>query len=774
MKIWFRAIIILLCWAEVVHAQSIAVRSGEHENFSRLVIYTQSPGNWDFGRIEDGYELRLASPEISYDISQAFDLIPRTRIHALENLGEGRLKIRSDCDCHAAVFVAEGGQIVIDITTGPMPDNERSFNAFLDQRMSASDEHGHTPSDAIAARLGLPLLLGAQTGSTTDPDTTIAPAEATTDTLDDKLDVLSPKPAAGQQPNEDRVQQTELALIKQLGRAAAQGLVDANLSTLEAEVKRVTQPTAPQVLEPAPPPPAPVENLEENQHIAVQTSIDRETIAQTSLVVSTQEGMACRPDEYFAIESWGGDIRNGIDLARHKAGFLGEFDRPNQRIATARTRHLIYLTFGAEAKTLISQYYNDIVTPDTLMQMAEIMDGQQSERATELVPQMGCDGKTALWAALAQPKFRPGQEINIKSIVMSFSELPLHLRRHLGPNLAQKFLEVGKTKTAKALRNALDRAGDEHGASYELLEARLELQEGDQDKAEDRLAELVNDDTDISPQAALEFMNTRLSQNRPVPERIIKIASTYAYEQRETALGAELKMAEIRALAEISDFKTAYAQIERGISDEQLGPTHVAQLHRDLLEKVTQNGSDSQFARYSLGHAPSLPKLDMSLRTAISQRLLNLGFTNSARAYLDVEGNIPDARQRMIFAEIALKQLKPDVALGYLAGLESETALMLRARAMAMAKDYKSASQLYQLLNEQEEQQVADWRSGAWKTLSAQSNSPLRDASRLMLTAQDKSAITSQGTLAQNAALLEASENTRSILGKLLSTLPSP
>ncbi|WP_424942665.1 hypothetical protein [Aliiroseovarius crassostreae] len=775
MKIWVRAFIILLCLVRIGHAQSVAVRSGEHEDFSRLVIYTQSPGSWEFGRVEDGYELRLAAPEISFDMSQAFDLIPRTRIRALDDLGQGRLKVQSDCDCHAEVFVAEGGQIVIDITTGPMPDNAKSYNAYLDQRHPTLDAHINPASDAITARLGLPLLLAPQSGSQPDPDAQIDATDAHTDKQVNIHEPPVAQPAAEQQEIKDRVQQTELALIEQLGRAAAQGLVDANLSTLEAEVDRVMHPTTPQAAEPNyPDPPAPVENLEQHQHIAVQTSIDRESIEQKSIVVSTQEGMACRPDEHFEIAAWGGDIENGVDLARHKVGFLGEFDRPNKDIATARARHLIYLTFGAEAKVLVNQYRADIHAPDVLIQMAEIMDGQQSRSATALAPQMGCDGKTALWAALAQPRFRPGQEINKKSIVMSFSELPLHLRRHLGPDLAQKFLDFGDPKTAKALRDTLDRAGEDHGAGYELLEARLELQKGEHDTAENRLTEIVNHDTDMSPRAALEFVNARLSQNRPVPERIIEIASTYAYEQRETALGAELKMAEIRALAAISDFEAAYAQIERGVADEQLDPTHVAQLHRDLLEKVAHNGSDSQFARYSLGKTSLLQRMDMQLRIDISQRLLDLGFTSSARAYLDVEGNIPDARQRMIFAEIALKEFKPTVALGYLAGLESEAALILRARAMTLAKDYEAASQLYQTLNAPEEQQVADWRSGEWQSLSDQANSPLRDASRLMLTAQDNPVPAQQGSLAQNAALLETSENTRSILENLLATMPSP
>ena len=66
-----------------LHAQEITVISGEHSDFTRLVVLDRDlDENWEFGRVADGYSLRLSNG--SFDLGNVFDRIPRKRLEQIE------------------------------------------------------------------------------------------------------------------------------------------------------------------------------------------------------------------------------------------------------------------------------------------------------------------------------------------------------------------------------------------------------------------------------------------------------------------------------------------------------------------------------------------------------------------------------------------------------------------------------------------------------------------------------------------------------------------
>lgn len=770
--LWVLSVTILLISAVAGMAQTVQIRSGEHDRFTRMVVYTPSPGNWQFGRVKGGYELRLQVETTQFDLSRAFDLIPRTRVSELSDIGAGALFFKVDCECHANAFVTGGGQIVVDVMSGPNPVEGSKFEAYLDQPASPRTK---AMGASKMARLGLPLLPVRDSATGPQLVSEAPPSSGGKNENDGSAftqpDKVAPTPT--EKSEADRVRQTELALVEQLGRAAAQGLVDANLSTLEAEVQRVTQPLSEQKTQlNAPEPEAePLPSLNANDHIAIQTSIDREANARKSEVLSTQEGKSCLPDAEYEIESWGEDLKGGADVSKFKAAILGEFDLPNADALNAYIRHQIYLTFGAEARAVATQFKDAVHRPEIVRQMAEIVDWHSASNYRDFSPQMGCDGKTALWAALAQPEFRTGQEINKKAIISSFSNLPLHLRRHLGPRLAQKFLSFEDMDTAIALRNLMDRAEGNPGAGFGLLEARIDLEQGDHQGAEKILTEIVNEDTELSPSAALEYVESKLAQGEAVPERMREIISTYAFEQREMPLGADLKITEIQAFAAASDFQTAYDELERAASNGLITRDDEEFLREDVLRHLLNNGSDAQFLKYTVGgkRVPSAPA--SALRTSLAGRLLKLGFLQDARQMLNVEGAVPDIEQRIIYAQIALGERKPDVALGYLAGLKGNDAAQLQARALAQTDRFDAAAEVYRDLGENERQSLAEMRAGAWGELSKHGSGALREMGQIITTDFVPENV---GPLAQNDGLLEQSQYMREVIGNLLEGLPTP
>ncbi|MEM8851251.1 MAG: hypothetical protein AAGE03_14605, partial [Pseudomonadota bacterium] len=108
--------LILLISPLMSHAQvATVVRSGEHEDFSRLVFADTGPQTWRIlttsagrNRVEFQTELPIL------DLSQVFQRIPKTRLSVIEQDGNA-LELDLNCDCPIAVSQLTSGHIVLDI-----------------------------------------------------------------------------------------------------------------------------------------------------------------------------------------------------------------------------------------------------------------------------------------------------------------------------------------------------------------------------------------------------------------------------------------------------------------------------------------------------------------------------------------------------------------------------------------------------------------------------------------------------------------------------------
>lgn len=137
-----------VAWAEVAR-----VSSGEHADFSRLVITLDEPSTWQFGRTVDGYALSFSRGGITFDTEAIFGRIPKTRIGAVRQDAAGsRLQVLANCECHATVFEFRPGIVVVDVKNGP-PDKASPFEKPA--AGSVIDLPAPGPATAPAAVAGL-------------------------------------------------------------------------------------------------------------------------------------------------------------------------------------------------------------------------------------------------------------------------------------------------------------------------------------------------------------------------------------------------------------------------------------------------------------------------------------------------------------------------------------------------------------------------------------------------------------------------------------------
>lgn len=796
-----------ICLPTVAAAQTVGVRSGDHPGFTRLVVQLPGREDWVFGRVAGGFEFRPARTEITYGLARVFDKIGRNRIADVRDLGDGRLMLAVDCACHGVVDELGNGQVVLDIANGPAPTPGVGVDAILPEfgagtveTVEAQPESGDrqdgpalTPVAlaAVSDRAGLPLTLP-RAGVPTAMPVPVAPLPADQVALPDE-----PEPELatdGGTPEEDessgaRIEKTESALLEQIARAAAQGLLDADLSETDAEVAEATP--APAEAPPAPPvavdPPAPP--VTQRGHVTVQTSVDRAAATPASDGTQTQEGDACIDPAFFEVSGWGGDVAQGADIGAYRSRIVSELDAADGAGVTELARNYIYITFGAEAKALMRRYPDSVERPDLLYAMAEIMDEGAAQTAGDLVDQMSCDGATALWATLAQPQLRPGQAINHDAVALAFGALPPHLRQHLGPKLADRFLAADHRRTADMIRTAIDRAGRAPTSEQEMLAAQFELDAGAVDAANGILDDVVAAGDAMLPDALLRRVETTLAAGGAVPDDMVLLLDGLALQYRGTERLAGLVDAGIRARASGADFTAAFEQLAAAESAGLLTPDRSAALRAGVFDSVARDTDDTGFLRLVLPRIDAATDLPAAERRKLAARLLDLGFARPAREVLGTDVAMPDDADRQLLARAALLEANPAVAIGYLAGLNDAPALALRARALDMARDHEGALRAYEEAGEEQKVVEMAWRGGLWPEIVSRDDGALGAAARLMGGAAaapagdvpagseattDQPATEEATPLAEAQALIAASETARTTLEALLDEISAP
>lgn len=695
-------------------AEPARVISGEHANFTRLVIELPAAIDWKVGRTAMGYGFATdAAEQPGYDLSGVWDRIPRSRLQALRADPEsGALFLTLACDCHVFPFEYQPGTIVLDVREGPAP-----------------------PGSVFEAALALP---SAPPGLNQPPLVrTVAPYDW----------LGQPRSPAGKENQAPLFLQPDVAgvsleplrdaLLLQLSRGAADGIVDMVLPG---------KPDAPAV-----------EDMGDLSgaiiRIGAIPGIDIDVSADPDGVRTD----GCIEDEAINLTAWG-DGRSPLDLlAEARAGLYGEFDA----LSPEATRHAVelhlYLGFGVEAL----QYGALLPEADTdpnlaaLMSMARLIDGE-SDPASPFASMLDCDGTAALWAALAYSSLPTGSPVNTDAIVRNFQTLPPHLRRHLGPRLAALLLDRD-AEAARMIRDATERTPEIAAGTVALMDAEADLQAS---RPEAALAHA---------EAAVREDASGLAGLVALVEAHLRTGAVLAPEAAESlrALQDVPEADEVRrdraltlALALSGQFDAAFAFA---------GPDNPA--GADLWRALAMQADDNAILAHAV-LAPSrpVPDVDPDVGLALAVRLAGLGFPEAALTWLGPvdPASTPERRLAAATAQQALGNARE--ALLLLSGLSSAEARSLQVNAYRQLGAYDDARRALVTAGKAEEGlRLASWDSD-WAALQTEGAPWWAEASTLVVPAPAAAA----GPLAEGKAALDDSAAARSAIETLLAKVPSP
>ncbi len=644
MRRWLPHLAAICLMALPAQARDIAVRSGEHDGFTRLVVYLDQQDSFDISNTDDGYLLALSSGVTDFDLSRAFDLIDRTRIQDLSTTDGIELSIQRGCDCHLKEFRLSTGELVIDIIDGPDPDSRPKPEPISVSNASAIPVEQQ--------RASLPLF--------NPPEETSELTDAREEPSEDALAKVSD--SANETPKVDRQ-----ALLTQLSRAASQGLIEANITP--PDIPQITAPpdTEEEKLTPTP-------HHTPEQHVRMQTAVEQARAGQSGANHSTDTSNTCLPDEQFDIARWGTYTTHTNAPVFETSSYLGEFDRPNAALLVSHIRQQIYMTFGLEALQLLENYGDNLGDGAILRMMAEVVEYGEAKSHADFASQLLCNTRGALWAALAQPSLQ--ERLNINAALRSFSELPPHLRTHLAPILARKLLNSGRVDAAIEVRNIAARSGHPKSGEAAILDARINLENGHTEKAEQELSDTVHTALTQTQPAISALIEAKLREGTGISDKELTLLTSVAFEHQGSKEGAALRQLQIRALLHMGRFASAFSEMD-GLSS--------GTDHDELLEEaghyLVTLGSDAEFLTYSLARG-DWGNTSAAMRLKIAERLSALGFHEQARRHVLSNTDAPSRSAREFLAKLALLQNKPKVAFGYLAGLNSDTALSLQEAAM--------------------------------------------------------------------------------------------
>ncbi|SFT95434.1 hypothetical protein [Sedimentitalea nanhaiensis] len=743
MKIAFSIFMLLAVQATMATSQSISVRSGEHDTFTRLVMRVPSSVKWSIEQIGREASVRLSMPDAKFNTRQVFQRIRRTRLADLsqpENEG-GVLNLELACDCSVVGFNHSSTMLVVDIKDETKANAEPKARSF--QLGEYIYQFGTSPSFQGFQGLKLPVTIGKP--NLVDPS-------AKTD-----MQVARPEKRRTIKPG---VNISEQRLLEQIGRAADQGLL-APLQPVPPVPERKKSETDPTPLQTQPVPDRPSVN------IAAVTVIDRDMSRVSDALTRMEQNRECLPSGLFALQDWGGDEEFSIRIGKLRTDLYKEFDRLDPVTAANLAKTYLHYGFGAEAREAVLLAPDKIENAEVMLALADVLDNHKRLTNLPFSGQQNCDNDAAMWAVLSRPDL--AWDANTEAVAQTFARLPLHLRTHLGPRLSRIFAAVDELELAATLLRKINLAEDEPGPDQEFATAAIQKSRGEAEIAAEKMTEVLETDSEFSPQALVELVDTHWRKRMPIPADLPLLAAAYAAEYRKTDLGPDLRRSHSIALGLSNAFDPAfeaYADLTR-----RDGPTSARQALPPLLYLLVENADDVTFLKHGLSLA-SDPATDIptDLEDKMARRMLDLGFAEPAMSLLSASGAQPARPERKLMrAEAALAMSLPHRALVELLSVAGPEAARLRAEAMARNGDHQLAGQVLMEADMAGDATRGFWLGEDWGTISENQDSLYGKMANVSLQLRDESPGTLPETpLAEARALLDDSQITRARIDELL------
>ena len=729
-----RSIAALIFWLLIpvsVLAEPVVVRSGNHDGFTRLVLYLPQGTEWSISE-EERRVIVATTPPATFDTSAVYDRIDRSRLKDLTpGAAPGELRLDLGCDCGLRTETLVGNALVVDLVPG-LQTAQRPV-----ARPAASV--GTAEPEALAAR---PVA-----------QPKIDEARRLTDRLTMPFGDLNEAGVARAQ----RLAEVENDILQQVARATTQGLLVPSLTApaepaQPAPKAREDSPVTP-TQTPAPPPAA-------LAHTAIIEPDDHG-------LNLTSDGLSCVPDQKLDLATWAGEEGFAIGLGRLRTALTEEFDRTNGDVALQMAQFYISYGFGAEARSIL-RLIPSAEDHDLLVSMTRILDRGHDPDPSPLSGQTDCDAAVALWSVLATENLAPATTIEEPAILRTLNALPATVREQIGSLLAERLLSAGRTDAAQAVMRVINRDDAPADDRTNLVTGLMELETGDAEEGRDILADTAEQGRDTSPEALIALVEHDLASGQPVSSDTAELISAYVFQYRSAPIAEKLRQVEVLARASAGQYDTAFGLLDRPKAEEALGAA-AGDIRSQATDMLTAQADDATFLRIGLQQADQHAE-DLMVATTdrLATRILSLGFADVAARIVSAPAKEDDADRRLIRARAALAAGRPRRAEEELTGLTGPEVDALRAELNAVSGQHEAALQAFEALDLKAEAERQAWLAGDWAKLAG-SDDQLNAAAATLMRTEEIAPAPDMGELARNRRLLQDTIAARDTIEGLLS-----
>jgi tetratricopeptide (TPR) repeat protein len=762
----------LLLLARPAISETARVVRAELGDVTRIAIeFTQRPG-WRAGRTPDGYGILFdGEGPVTFEAGRVLGTGEANRIAAIRRDGQARrIDLDLDCPCWARIYEFRDSSLVLDIHDGK-PPGDAEHEVLLDEIMKYGVEASGSGPSVLSLAPYERFLSPSASPSSGVPMPFESPQDGPA-----RVDVVAALPAPPVPGKDFRIEfplhevmlsETPVVfetldtfefaqsgghavemLARELSRAVAQGLVDAPDTSRPLPEPSPLLPFA-QSLEPG------------RSNLSITTAIDRDIGATRERPPPTRAGSVCLPDSEVDLVRWG-DPSDRTLLGTLRTEAFVEDGSASEKGVLALTRYYLAMGFGAEAYQL-AELISDPTQRALLQTLAEIMDHGESDNAL-LDGQVFCNGKIALWSMLAHPVPVSDKPADTDGILAAFSELPLHVRIHLGPVLSQRLRALDFKTEAQIALNAVTRGGG-HSQAQELTSARLGLTGTTAETARGTLEDLSRGTDLVAAEALLELLLDAERRETPPDPAWVEDAPSLVRATQGTETAANLNLASLRgriALGQFDLLREALNEWSPGVDDQA----------RRVLASAAIGAAGAMaekalFLRTELALSKVADPFGMrdAERIEVARRLMDLGLPDRALVYLAQEP-ISDSERQV--RALALSDMgRRDEAIALLSNATSTE--LLSSLGSILLKDGRAdeAAQVLRKASETEAASLAAIRDADWSWLEANAPAPLATASRVL---RDAATDLTEGLGDGNADLLRSAAQRRGQAAVLLDT----
>ena len=683
----------------IAAAQTVDLRSGEHGEFTRLVLDAPADTDWTMERNPGRLEILLDLPGAEVRSEQVFDRIDRTRIRSVRAEGP-RLSVELGCACTVTAFRAGSRMIVFDIygaeTRSP------GTAALAGHRLSFGSDVLILPEAGSRAFRFRAEHLGQ--GSPARPADEPAEAEVAR--------VPGPVIESGVLTDTFPGQQDSAALgeigrdlLRQVSRATAQGLLTPQSGF----------PTVPAAV----PSPARIERdiaIEiPTNNVRAISAVDMARPGQPAGAMSGLLGR-CLDDRHFDLLSWAAPGAQLLpEAARLRSGLFGEFDRIDTAKALDLARLYLHFGFGAEARQILDLLPDQ--TPDIgiLRLVGRIVDDGVFEGTNPLAGQESCDGRVAFWALMAQDPIDPARVPDEIAVTRSLNELPGPLRQHLGAILARRLLAANHGDLARSVLRLAGRATSEPSEGLDMAGGELMMRDGRTTEAAEAFVSVAARDGPLGPEALIALVAARWQEDEALEPGTADSIDALLEENSGLPIAPALHRALVVAHALEGDFnraQEAYSTAQR--RSDAGGREKLDAMYYDVVARRT--GADGFLVSLFSADGDVARHVATDTGNRIAERLIEAGFPERSQPFLErgAEG-AAGRKRRMLRARAALMLDRPRTAEAELLGVTGADADLLRGLSRRAAGDFAAAVEFLERAGDTQRAMDVAREGGLWE-----------------------------------------------------------